>query len=157
MSVQANYAGVISKKVINFAQLSEVRLLWVGAEKRYLSELKQRLLDNFIQDWHATIRYKDRYFSYRHVKSIFEPEQYLSVLEIYSFRVGLCQLRLGVLPINNNLHRYSVFARSRNCVLCVNKVEDEEHLLFTCPLYADIRMKLFNDESQNATTASKLV
>ena len=68
----------------------------------------------------------------------------------------MCQLRLGVLPINNNLHRYSVFARSRNCVLCVNEVEDEEHLLFTCPLYTDFRVKLLSDTSQDATTASFL-
>ena len=95
-------------------------------------------------------------FPYRNVECIFEPEQYSSVLEIYCFRVGLCQLRFGVLPINNNLHRYSVFVRNRHCVLCVNAVEDEEHLLFTCPLYADIRVKLLNDASQNATIASLL-
>ena len=120
MSVQANYGGVISKKVINFAQLSEVRLLWVGAEKRYLSELKQRLLDNFIQDWHATIRDEDRYryFPYRHVKSTFESEQYFSVLEIYCFRVGLCQLRLAVFPINNNFHRYGTMYLLEAEIVC---------------------------------------
>ena len=77
------------------------------------------------------------------------------MIEIYCFRVGLCQLQLGVLPINN-LHRYSVSAISRNCVLCVNEVEDDEHMLFTCPLYADFRVKLLSDTSQNATTASLL-
>ena len=61
-----------------------------------------------------------------------------------------------MLPINNNLHRYSVFAGSRNGVLCVNEVEDEEHLMFTCPLYADFRAKLLSDTSKNATTASLL-
>ena len=78
------------------------------------------------------------------------------MLEIYCFRVGLCQPRLGALPVNNNFHRYSVFARSRNCVLCVNEVEDEERLLFTCPLHADVRVKLLSDTSQNANTASLL-
>ena len=68
--------------------------------------------------------------------------------------VGLCQLRLGVLPINNNLHRYSACAIQRNCVVCVNAIENEEHLLFACPLYNDIREKLLNDTSQNAVTAS---
>ena len=128
----------------------------VGELKRFLSELKQRFLNNFLQNWAATIRDKDRYFPYRHVKSIFEPQQYLSVLEIYCFRVVLCQLRPGVLPVNNNLHRYSVLARNKNDVLCVNEVEDEEHLLFTCPLYTDFRVKFLSDTSQNATTASLL-
>ena len=126
----------------------------VGDEKKFLCELKQRLTDNFIQEWNAAIRDKDRYFPYRNVKSIFEPEQYLSALEIYCFRVGLCQLQLGVLPVNNNLHRYSACAIHRNCVFCVNAIENEKHLLFACPLYNDIREKLLNDTSQNAVTAS---
>ena len=54
----------------------------VGDENKFLCELKQRLTDNFIQEWNATIRDKDRYFLYRNVKSIFEPEQYLSALEV---------------------------------------------------------------------------
>ena len=116
--------------------------------------MKQRLTDNFIQEWNATIRNKDRYVPYCNVTSIFEPEQYLSALEIYCFRVGLCQLRLGVLPINNNLRRYSACAIQRNCVFCVNAIENEEHLLFACPLYNDIREKLLKDTSQNAVTAS---
>ena len=70
------------------------------------------------------------------------------------FRVGLCQLRLGVLPINNNLHRYSACAIQRNCVVCVNAIENEEHLLFACPLCNDIREKFLNDTSQNTVTAS---
>ena len=126
----------------------------VGDEKIFLCELKQRLTDNFIQEWNATIRDKDRYFPYRNVRSIFEPEQYLSAPEIYCFRVGLCQLRLRVLPINNNLHRYSNCAIQRNCVVCVSAIENEQHLLFACPLYNDIREKLLNDTSQNAVTAS---
>ena len=71
-------------------------------EKKFVCELKQRLPDSFIQERNAAVRGKDTYFPYHNVKSIFEPEQYLSALEIYCFRVGLCQLRLGVLPINNN-------------------------------------------------------
>ena len=47
----------------------------IGDEKRFLSELKQRLLGNFIQEWDAAIRDKDGYFPYRHVKYIFESEQ----------------------------------------------------------------------------------
>ena len=41
-------------------------------------------------------------------------------------------------------------------MLCVNAVEDEEHLLFTCPLCADIRVKLLSDTPQNTTVVSLL-
>ena len=51
---------------------------------------------------------------------------------IYCFTVGLCQLRLGVLPVNDSLHRYGACAIQRNCVFCVNAIENEEHL-FACP------------------------
>ena len=59
-----------------------------------------------------------------------------------------------MLPVNNNLHRYRNCAIQRNCVVCVSAIENEEHLLFACPLYNDIREKLLNDTSQNAVTAS---
>ena len=52
------------------------------------------------------------------------------------------------------LHHYSACGIQRNCVGCVNAIENEEHLLFTCPLYNDIREKLLNDTSQNTVTAS---
>ena len=54
----------------------------IGDENNVLTEFKQRLTDIIVQKWNATIRNKDRYFPYRSVKSIFEPEKYLSVLEI---------------------------------------------------------------------------
>ena len=59
-----------------------------------------------------------------------------------------------MLPINNNLRRYSARAIQRNCEVCVNAIEKEEHLLFACPLYNDIREKQLSDTSQNAVTAS---
>ena len=62
--------NVLSKNDFDCVQLQKR----VGDEKRFLSDLKQRLLDNFIQDLDTTIKNKDRYFPYRHVKSIFEPE-----------------------------------------------------------------------------------
>jgi hypothetical protein len=125
----------------------------VGNEKKFLSEFKQRLSDNFVQEWNATIRDKDRYLPYRNFKTMFEPEQYLSLLDIYCFRVGLCQLRLGVLPINNNLQRYSDCPGKRNCIFCDTVVVNEEHFLFTCPLYVDIRTKLLNNALQNEITS----
>ena len=63
-------------------------------------------------------------------------------------------MRLSVLPVNNNLHRCSVCEIQRNCVFCGNAIENEQHLLFACPLYNDIREKLLSDTSQNAVTAS---
>ena len=91
----------------------------VGDEKKFACELKQRLIDNFIQEWNAATRDKDRYFPNRNVKSIFEPQQYLSALEIYCFRVDIVPSAIWSATNNNNLHRYSAFAIQTNCVFCV--------------------------------------
>ena len=57
------------------------------------------------------------------------------------------QARSGVLPLNNNLHRYSVLSLDRNCAFCIYEIENEHHLLFKCPMYADLRRKFIADSS----------
>ena len=42
---------------------------------------------------------------------------FLSVIDIYCFRVALTQLRLGVLPINSSMYRYSDCHINNNCIL----------------------------------------
>ncbi|WP_419642148.1 hypothetical protein, partial [Thiolapillus sp.] len=61
----------------------------------------------FSQECTADIRDKERYVTYRCFKKLFEAERYLSDIDILCFRVELAQLRVGVLPINNNMYRYS--------------------------------------------------
>ena len=70
------------KHVLNRNGFYCVWLQGVGDKKIFLSELKQRRTDNFIEEWNAVIQDKDKYFTYRNVKSVFEPAQYLSVPEI---------------------------------------------------------------------------
>ena len=147
-------------EVKNVLSINGFNWVWlqqgVGNDFGFLKVNWSKDSDNFVPEWNATIREKDRYLPYHSDKIIFEPEKYISLLDIYCFRVGLCTFRLGVLPINNTLHRYSLCPAKRKCVFCVTAVDDEEHLLFTCPLYADIRMKLLKDTSENASTSSLL-
>ena len=49
---------------------------------------------------------------------MFEAEIYLSDTDMYCFRVALMQLRLDVLPINNNMYRYSDCPTNKHCVFC---------------------------------------
>ena len=89
----------------------------IGDVKSFLYVFKQRLLDMFTQEWTADIRDKERYEMYRSFKVMFGAEKYLSVIDIYCFRVALTQLWLGVLPINSNMYRYSDCLTNKNCVL----------------------------------------
>ena len=101
----------------------------------------------FIQEWSGAVRDKDRYEIYRSFKTIFEKEKYILNTDIYCFRVAVSQARFGVLPLNNNLHRYSVLSLDRNCAFCINEIENEHHFLFKCPMYADLRRKFIPDSS----------
>ena len=107
----------------------------VGDVKSFLYVFKQRLLDMFTQERTSDIRDKERYEMYRSFKVMFGAEKYLSVIDIYCFRVALTQLRLGVLPINSNMYSYSDCPTNKNCVFCQNQVENEDHFLLVCPLY----------------------
>lgn len=110
----------------------------------FLQQLRQRLIDEYYQEWYATIRDRDRYADYRMFKHFLHCETYLSCIDLYCFRVAFTQLRLNALPLNNNLHRYSENASLRNCVMCEKEVEDEKHLLYDCVMYTDLRENMLS-------------
>ena len=100
----------------------------------------------FRHEWTADIRDKERYVTYRCFKNLVEVERYLSDIDIFRFRVALTQLRLGVLPINDNTYRYSDCPTHRNCVFCPDVVENEDHFLLVCPLYTDLRKRFLEQK-----------
>jgi len=57
------------------------------------------------------------------------------------FRVAITQIRFNVLPLNNNVHRYSKSFRDKYCPFCKNQIEIEQHFVFMCNAYDDIRKK----------------
>ena len=61
-----------------------------------------------------------------------------------SQRSLIARLRLGILSINLELGRYNTIPRDESwCPVCPNKVvENEFHVLFSCPLYASERFTL---------------
>ena len=63
----------------------------------------------------------------------------MSDIDIFCVREAFARLRLGVLPINSNMYRYSDCPTNRNCVFCPDVVENEDHFLLVCPLYTDLR------------------
>ena len=111
----------------------------VGSINRFLSAFKQRMVDVFIQEWSTSIREKERYSMYRSFVREFGNVHYLLDIDVYCFRIAFTQIRMGVLPINVNLQRYSDQPGAKMCPFCINKLEDEMHVLKKCPLYADIR------------------
>ena len=95
----------------------------VGDKNSFLRSFKQRLVDMFIQEWSGAVRDKDRYEMYQSFKTIFEKRSIFQTLILYCFRVAVSQARFGVLPLNNNLHRYSVLSLDRNCAFSSMKLK----------------------------------
>ena len=93
--------------------------------KTFLAAFGQRLVDIVIQKWSSTIREKDRYdMMYRSLKSDFGTVHYFFDMDIYCFRVAYTHIRLGVLPINNDLRRYSNNPREKMCPFCTDSIEN---------------------------------
>ena len=110
----------------------------VGDEKRFLTQLKQRLKDCYIQDWDAKNTCSDRYLWYSSFKQSFGLEEYLNMIEIKKFRDVMIRFRLGINELNNNKRYCSVM--TTNCPWCEER-EDEQHFLIRCPAYKQLREK----------------
>ena len=115
----------------------------VGHVKIFLKTLKQRLVDVFFQEWYGTIRDKERYCLYRQIKDNLNVCAYLEDIDIFCFRVALTQIRCGVLAINSNMNRYGHDITESYCPLCKQSIENEEHFIYFCPLYVELRTRFF--------------
>ena len=113
----------------------------VGDVRAFLCIFKQRLVDMFMQEWYGTIRDRERYEIYRSFKCIFEREKYIESMDTYCYRVAITQARFNVLPLNNNVYRYSENVQDKACPFCKTKFENEVHFLLECSMYSDLRGK----------------
>ena len=65
-------------------------------------------------------------------------------------RIALNKFRSGVAPINLELGRYiGIPVNKRFCYFCENCVEDEKHVLLSCPMCSGVRQALFTQACYN--------
>ena len=140
-----------ASKVREILCLTGFSFVWlqqgVGQVKGFLKEFKHRLIDMYIQEWTASVRDSKSYDCYRTFKTVFEKERYILDMDTYCFRVAITQIRLNALPLNNNIYRYDETERKKLCPFCKTHKEDEEHFLFRCPLYRDLRNKFLKQSA----------
>jgi hypothetical protein len=133
-------------KVRLFLCQSGFSYVWLSQDaqtvKCVLPYLKQRLIDNFVQEWEACMRNSERYCIYRTLKDDFFCANRIFHLDTYCYRKAFCQLRMDVLPINAHLYRYSSILGATLCPWCPQCVEDGSHFLKDCTLYSDLRRKI---------------
>ena len=96
--------------------------------------------------------------SYQKLKINTGTENYITYNIKRYHRSLLAKIRIGILPINIELGRYKrTPVENRTCPRCQENIEDEMHFLIKCPLYKELRQKLFETlETKINTTATDL-
>lgn len=112
-------------------------------EINYFPMLKQRLRDQYIQEWNASVQNVSKLDYFRQFKTSFCYEKYLDVISNSTIRKELTCLRLYSHNLEIEFGRFSgVHRNDRICKLCTcNVIESEYHFLLCCPKYAIARNK----------------
>ncbi|XP_053386465.1 uncharacterized protein LOC128550759 [Mercenaria mercenaria] len=115
----------------------------------YLPMFKQRICDQFIQNWRASVQSMSKLDYYSKFKTEFCFEKYIDVLTNEGLRKELSCFRLSSHKLEIELGRFVGTVRNeRICKMCnLNCIESEYHFLLCCPLYVDIRRKYFGNIS----------
>ena len=119
----------------------------VGHTVSFFTKLKQTLIDSFNQGWNSDMSSNANCSFYYGFKPIIETELYLRNHNLkLHLRNVLVKFRLGVSEIYCHRYKYSKNIDLMRCPFCVrNHLQDEFHILFTCPMYMSIRDKYFKN------------
>ncbi len=97
----------------------------------------------YYQTWNNNISNSNRLITYCRYKQNFSFELYLDNIHERKYRNALCRFRLSSHKLAIEQGRYINIPRDeRKCIYCTqNVIENEYHLLLTCPFYRDLRIK----------------
>ena len=126
-------------------------------DRHYARVIKQRLTDQYKQQWHTDLESSDRYTTFRTFKHEHKREGYLTEIKVTKYRKLFTRLRLGITELNNN-KKYTQPDKTRICPFC-SEIEDEEHFLLICPKYNSLRHKYISRHwiSLNAVQTNDLL
>ena len=117
----------------------------IGDLDMFLKYFKMRLNDCKTQDWSASVNESSRCDTYKHFKSLLEPEKYLSIGLSYQFKKALSRLRCSNYKFTIETGRHQNIPREeRICTFCFNEsntriIDNEYHAFFHCEKYAQQR------------------
>ena len=104
----------------------------------FLSNLKLRLKDCYMQEWNSANNSSKRYEWYSSFKTDMCLEEYFSSIHIKKFRDALIRFRFGINDLKTNLRHQDI--QNTLCLFC-QQIEDERHFLITCHAYDELRRK----------------
>ena len=118
----------------------------VGDIEAFVYLFRQRVYDNYQQDWCGSLNDSSRAITYRGIRTGLETRPYLSKVCCVSHLRALARLITSSHPLRVDTGRWErplTPYLERKCVLCnKNDIEDEYHFTLICPLYNDIRRNL---------------
>jgi len=109
----------------------------------YHPMLKQRLFDQYIQEWYACINNLPKLYMYCKFKKTFELEKNTLLLLKNDLRRHNSCFRLSVRTLEIETGRYYGVTREiRICKCCTSgMIETESHFLLCCTMYKELRVK----------------
>ena len=109
---------------------------WSVNQKSFLTEFKQRLIDNFVQSFHSDLRNNKVLTLYSLIKIDFSCSAYLNILQYQSLRCFITKLRLSSHSLRTETGRYGNDREDRSLRICTfcdsQEVEDKFHFVLTC-------------------------
>ena len=114
-----------------------------NSDVNYIPIFKQRLCDQYVQEWNTSITNQPKLDSYRLFKTEFKYEKYLDAVSNVSMRKEFSKLRLSSHCLEIETGRYvNIDRNERHCKCCnMRVVESEYHFMLCCPLYRELRQK----------------
>ena len=126
-----------------------------------MAVFKNRIQDINYQEWHSRLENSSRASFYRTYKSSIEPSPYLELVQVKSHREALCRLLTSSHTLHIESGRWNrnptVPRERRFCFNCDNKIEDEFHFVFECPLYNQLRTQLIPIYFRNRPSMFKFI
>lgn len=130
-----------TKSIFDGCGLSNIWLSQTFSSKTWLVKcIKQKLCDQFIQQWSSDIEISSKGISYRLFVDNFEMQHYLLSNISTKNKILLCKFRTSnhKLPIETG--RWSNIPKSdRICTLCFEDIGDEFHYIMVCKCFDEVR------------------
>ena len=115
----------------------------VGNINNFISVFKQRLTDNFIQNWQSRLAESSRAIFYRSFAT-FQFQPYLDKVNVFKYLQAYSKLRMSSHRLEVEAGRWvrqnRVPIHERKCSFC-NILEDEYHFVIQCAAYSELREK----------------
>jgi len=108
----------------------------------FINTFRQRLLDNYVQEWHNNVVSNNVLTLFKELNLPSEFEPYIDQLVLRNLES--CIPKLGMCAYNLRIHtgRYEHLDRNvRYCQVCnIHEIKDEFHFLFKCSLSTNLTL-----------------